>query len=174
MANRNVDPNYTLEAFRLEFNELSTDVGDFNSGITNSIPSGQSVSTNVETVVNQLITDVNSIIDGTYTFTGNPVTFGNVDITGNLDVGGDITLAGTITIGDDQTIDTVNVVATLDSNLIPTTTSTYDIGSSSKIWNNIYVNDVNVVGVSSLSLSLERILPVTVWLSMTLFVSFTA
>lgn len=72
MANRNVSPNFTIEDFRLEFNELSTDLGDFNAGVTNSIPSGAGTSSTAETAVEQLVDDVNKIMDGTYSFTQTP------------------------------------------------------------------------------------------------------
>ena len=74
MANRNVGPTYTLEAFRQEFNLLSGDVGDFTAGITNSVPSGAGTSNSVEEAVMQLTDDVNKIINGTYQFTGNVTT----------------------------------------------------------------------------------------------------
>jgi hypothetical protein len=67
---------------------------------------------------------------------------GNTNVTGNLDVSGNITLGGNITIGD-QTVDTVSVVADFTSNLIPQTDSTYDLGSSSKKWDNLYATTVN-------------------------------
>jgi hypothetical protein len=67
---------------------------------------------------------------------------GDTDVTGNLDVSGNITLGGNITIGDQQ-VDTVNVVADFTSNLIPQADLTYNLGSSSKKWNNLYVGTVN-------------------------------
>ena len=72
MANRNVSPNSTIENFRSEFNELSADLGDFNTGVTNSIPSGAGTTTNAKSAVVQLVDDVNKIIDGTYSFSQNP------------------------------------------------------------------------------------------------------
>jgi hypothetical protein len=78
---------------------------------------------------------------------------GNTNVTGDLDVSGNITLGGNITIGD-QTVDTINVVADFTSNLIPQTDLTYDLGSTSKKWNNLYVGTVtgNVTGqVSDIS-----------------------
>ena len=78
---------------------------------------------------------------------------GNAQIDGNLNVDGNITLGGNITIGD-QAIDTVNIVADFTSNLIPQADLTYDLGSTSKKWNNLYVGTVtgNVTGqVSDIS-----------------------
>lgn len=67
---------------------------------------------------------------------------GNTNVTGNLDVSGNITLGGNITIGDQQ-IDTVNVVADFTSNLIPQQDITYNLGSTTKRWNNVYAGTIN-------------------------------
>jgi hypothetical protein len=67
---------------------------------------------------------------------------GNTNVTGNLDVTGNISLGGNITIGDQQ-VDTINVVADFTSNLVPQTDITYNLGSSTKRWNNVYANTIN-------------------------------
>jgi len=63
----------------------------------------------------------------------------NVNITGNLDVTGNVTIGGNITIGDDAN-DTIQIVAGIDSDIVPSATSTYNLGTDSKRWNNINVN----------------------------------
>ena len=70
----------------------------------------------------------------------------NTFITGNLDVTGDITLGGNITIGDAST-DTINFVGGISSNLLPATTATYNLGSSSLRWANVFVNRAEIDGV---------------------------
>lgn len=70
----------------------------------------------------------------------------NTFITGDLDVTGDITLGGNITIGD-QTTDTINFVGGISSNLVPSTTNTYDIGTTSARWDNIFLNRAEIDGV---------------------------
>jgi hypothetical protein len=62
-----------------------------------------------------------------------------LDITGNANIAGNLTLGGQLTIGD-QTSDTVNVVASLSSSLIPQTTNAFDLGSASKIWRDLYIS----------------------------------
>ena len=69
---------------------------------------------------------------------------GNLDVTGNINATGNITLDGNIIIGDNAANDTITVNARIDSDLIPKTNITYDIGSSSNKWNNIYTNNVYV------------------------------
>jgi len=71
----------------------------------------------------------------------------NTYITGNLSVTGDTTIGGNITIGN-QTSDTVNFVAGINSDLIPATTSAYDLGTSSLNWNNAYFNSAYIGNVT--------------------------
>jgi hypothetical protein len=95
------------------------------------------------------------------TGTGSTGNFGAIsgsglDITGNANIAGNLTLGGAITIGD-ATTDTVNVVASLSSSLIPQTTNAFDLGSASKIWRDLYIStgsikfidNGNVVGTLS-------------------------
>ena len=63
----------------------------------------------------------------------------NVNVTGNLDVTGNVTIGGNITIGDDAN-DTIQIVAGIDSDIVPSATSTYNLGTDLKRWNNINVN----------------------------------
>jgi hypothetical protein len=76
--------------------------------------------------------------------TGSTGNFGAIsgsglDITGNANIAGNLTLGGAITIGD-ATADTVNVVASLSSSLIPQTTNAFDLGSATKIWRDLYIS----------------------------------
>lgn len=71
---------------------------------------------------------------------------GNADISGNLGVGGNLTVTGTttfnggtITMGDAAT-DNVVFGADVNSSIIPNTDSTYDLGSSSQEWRDLYID----------------------------------
>ena len=73
---------------------------------------------------------------------------GNADISGNLGIGGNLTVTGTttfnggtLTLGD---ADTDNIVfgGEVDSNIIPDDDNTYDLGSASKEWKDIYIDGV--------------------------------
>ena len=66
---------------------------------------------------------------------------GDTNVQGNITATGNITANGNITIGDADT-DNVTFNADIASNIIPDATNTYNIGSSTKKWNNAYVNDV--------------------------------
>ena len=71
------------------------------------------------------------------------VTASSLNITGNTTIGGDLTLEGQLTIGD-ATTDSVNVIASLSSSLIPNNNLSFDIGSTSRKWNNSYIGTSNV------------------------------
>jgi hypothetical protein len=66
--------------------------------------------------------------------------FGDVDVGGDLDVTGNVIIGGNIVIGDEST-DTITINASIDSDLIPKTDNTYDLGNPSFRWKDIYVNN---------------------------------
>jgi len=80
--------------------------------------------------------------------TGQTRIFSNTQITGdllvngNINATGNITIDGNLTIGD-ATTDTIVINASIKSSLIPETTNTYDIGSSTYRWRNLYAQGVN-------------------------------
>lgn len=64
---------------------------------------------------------------------------GDLDVSGNIDVAGNIVLGGNIRIGD-QDVDSVEVRADFTSDLIPNATNTYDLGSDTKRWKDVFGN----------------------------------
>jgi hypothetical protein len=87
------------------------------------------------------------------TGTGSTGTFGAIsgsglDITGNANIGGNLVLGGNITIGD-NTADSVNVVASLSSSLIPQTDNIFDLGSLTKAWRDLYISTGSIKVVSN-------------------------
>jgi len=58
---------------------------------------------------------------------------------GDVTVDGDITLGGSITLGDADT-DSITLGAEVDSHVVPNTDDTYDLGSASKEWRNLYLD----------------------------------
>ena len=67
----------------------------------------------------------------------------DVNVTGSLDVTGNVTIGGNITIGDEAT-DTIQIIAGIDSNIVPKTTSTYTLGTATKTWSELFTSEVNV------------------------------
>ena len=79
----------------------------------------------------------NSASTGAFT---SVTTTGNVDVGGNLTVTGTTTFnGGTITMGDANT-DNVVFGADVDSSIIPDDDNTYDLGSSSQEWRNLFID----------------------------------
>ena len=85
-----------------------------------------------------LRTDVLTV-DETSTLTGNVTASADVSIGGNLTVTGDATISGNLTFGDADT-DSINLSAEIDSNIIPNTTGTYNLGSATKEWNDLFID----------------------------------
>jgi len=75
---------------------------------------------------------------------------GDGDISGNLTVHGDTTINGNLTLGN---ADTDNVVfgADVNSSIIPNTDDTYDLGSSSQQWRNIFIDGTAEVDTLSIN-----------------------
>ena len=67
----------------------------------------------------------------------------NVNISGNLDVTGNVTIGGNITIGDNTT-DSVQFIAGIDSDIIPNLPATYNIGSPSLQWKDLWVRTAHI------------------------------
>jgi hypothetical protein len=67
---------------------------------------------------------------------------GNLYVSGNINADGNVTIGGNIIIGDALT-DTVVINAAIKSDLIPEQDNTYDLGSSSFRWKDLYVNRIN-------------------------------
>ena len=91
--------------------------------------------------VQEIIT-TDSEVTGSLNLNG-AITASSLNITGNTTIDGDLTLGGQLTIGD-ATTDSVNVIASLSSSLIPESTLNFDLGSSSKKWSTAYIGTSNV------------------------------
>src|SRR6056300_319446 len=66
-------------------------------------------------------------------------TTGNIAIGGNLTVTGNATISGNLTFGDADT-DSITLTADVASSITPDTDDTYDLGSASKEWRDIYID----------------------------------
>lgn len=68
--------------------------------------------------------------------TGN-ISASNLQLSGDANIDGNITLGGTITLGDANT-DNIIISGELSSSIIPDADGTYDLGSTTKRWANVY------------------------------------
>ena len=64
-------------------------------------------------------------------------------ITGDIGVGGTATFGGNVDLGN-AIMDTVTFVARVDSNIVPSSDSAQDLGTSVLRWNNIYTGDLHL------------------------------
>ena len=78
--------------------------------------------------------------------------FGGGDVSGStisgskLHIVGDAFIGGDLTLGDADT-DSISIGADITSNLIPNADATYDLGSSSKGWNDIHLGSGGVINL---------------------------
>ena len=80
---------------------------------------------------------------------------GNTYQTGSHYLTGDVILSGSINIGDNLTGDTINFGGEVNSNILPTTGATYDLGSSGKTWNNVWAENAHFenIAIGNITLS---------------------
>jgi len=95
----------------------------------------------------QIIAGLSSHV-GVSTFADNVYMYSNLEVTGTTAFNG-----GTLTLGDNAS-DNVVFGADVNSHIIPNTDDTYDLGSSTQEWRNLYVDgtaniDTGVVGTMS-------------------------
>jgi hypothetical protein len=88
-------------------------------------------------------TDINITASGTGLIKLNS----NTLVSGNLHATGSITADGNITLGNAPT-DTIAFGGEVDSDIIPSATNTYNLGSSTLQWNNLYVNTANITNIN--------------------------
>jgi len=82
------------------------------------------------------VTDLLGDISGSISSTGS---FGRLEVAGNSSLTGDLTLGGNIQIGD-ATTDSITITSDLTSNLIPNASDSYNLGSATQRWNNLFLS----------------------------------
>ena len=88
-------------------------------------------------------TDSNQNFEIVTSGTGIVEVYGNTRVNGNIHATGNIRADGNITIGDADT-DSITINADITSNLTPDVSDTYNLGSPTKRWDNIYANNLTV------------------------------
>jgi hypothetical protein len=66
----------------------------------------------------------------------------DLDVTGNITLSGNVTADGTVILGDADT-DSISLNADITSNIIPDVDITYDLGSTTKTWREVFTSKVN-------------------------------
>jgi hypothetical protein len=111
--------------------------------------SGNTISTNVSN--SNLEFKANGT--GTVEIFSNTNITGNLHVTGNINAGGNVVIGGNITIGNELT-DEIVINASIKSDLIPETSNTYDLGSTSFKWRTVYTQEIyaDVLNVPTLDI----------------------
>ena len=96
--------------------------------------------------------DGNLTVDGIFSVgalsTSSLSTTGNITGDSNLTLGGNLTVNGNTIIGD-TTADTLTITARINSSLVPTATTTYNLGSSSLSWADAFVQDITAQDITA-------------------------
>jgi len=86
------------------------------------------------------------------------IVYNNFDVEGLLDVDGNASFNANVTLGN-QVTDEVSFTGKVATNVLPKTTTTYDLGSDSNRWNTVYANEFNVTNlVESTEVRVEQLL----------------
>ena len=136
-----------LATFTLSGNTISSSSNTINFTPNGANPTVFSGTINVGTLAisgnTVQATGTNNDVNITANGTGSINLNGNTLVTGNLHATGTITADGNIQLGD-QTTDTISFTGEVNSNILPATTNTYNLGSASLQWNNVYAQTATV------------------------------
>jgi len=140
-----------LATFTISGNTISSSSNTINltpNGANPTVYSGTINVGNLALAGNTLSsTNTNGAINITANGTGAINLNSNVLINGNLHATGTITADGNIQLGDMPT-DTITFTGEVNSNILPSVTQTYDLGSSSLQWNNVWAQNVNATNLN--------------------------
>ena len=133
--------NFTASNLNIDI----TDGVTFNTGGNTTVVNGEKIDTGNLRISGNTIESLSGNIN--FSSANDQIDLlNNVNITGNLDVTGNVTIGGNITIGNEAS-DTIQIVAGIDSDLVPNIDSTYSLGVPSKRWSNIWTNQANIDGL---------------------------
>ena len=110
----------------------------FNDGVNQTYIDATKIETGDFRISNNTVETLSQVMN-INSFTGEVNFLNNVNIAGDLDVTGNVTIGGNITIGD-QTTDSVNIEARIDSDIVPKLNDTYNLGTTIERWRQIFVN----------------------------------
>jgi hypothetical protein len=97
------------------------------------------------------------LVQGDIDATGYNVTASNLQLLGSASIDGDITIAGNLTVGNAD-VDVIKFLAEVSSSILPDVNNSFDLGSSSKAWKDLYVSGTAYIGtVQADNISLDGI-----------------
>jgi len=155
-TNLNATTNANIATFTFNGNTISSTSNTINflpTGTNPTVFSGVVSVGNLNLTTNTIsATNTNGSINITANGTGG-INLGNtngnvqVTVTGNLHATGNITADGNIVLGANAG-DTVTFDGEVNSDIIPSANITYNLGSNSLKWNNLYVGTVNATTIN--------------------------
>jgi hypothetical protein len=110
---------------------------------------GNAISTTISNSNIEIRPNGSGIVD----LQANTTVTGNLTVTGNADIDGNVTIGGNITIGDALT-DSIEINASINSDLIPQTDNAYDLGSFDYKWRTVYTQNLYSDNLSLISLDI--------------------
>jgi hypothetical protein len=168
IPDNNVQVNNNLTVSGLATTNSITASGDIdvtgNVSVSNDLDVSKNAQfENIRIVQNTISTSIsNSNLELSPNGVGTVEISANTNITGNLHATGTITADGDITIGDADT-DNITINAEVASDIIPDQDNTYELGSPTKRWANIWSNNLitdsietNTIDVGGIDLALSQ------------------
>ena len=68
---------------------------------------------------------------------------GDINLIGNISASGDVRIGGNIYLGDSLANDSINVNSPFSGSIIPSGSNTFDLGTSTNVYRNVYANRVS-------------------------------
>ena len=162
--NVDVSNSVTVGDFTLSGSTIASTTGSifFNlAGAGAAVYNSRLLVDDFEITDNELrITDTNKDLEIRPNGTGELKIYGNTEVFGNLHATGTISADGNLQLGNDAG-DNITFVGEINSNVIPDADNTYNLGSASRRWTNIYSDVLNANTVVSGSLIVDGVDVVT-------------
>ena len=133
--------NFTASNLNIDI----TDGVTFNTGGNTTVVNGEKIDTGNLRISGNTIESLSG--DANFASAGKINLLKNTNVTGNVTTTGDFTIAGAIIGIGNEASDTIQIVAGIDSDIIPNIDSTYSLGVPSKRWSNIWTNQANIDGL---------------------------
>ena len=95
--------------------------------------------TTIANTIDSLLSDTSPQLGGELDLNGN-----NITGTGNINITGTITASGTVNLGDGVGSDILVIGGAIQGHLVPDADSAHNLGSSTKYWNNAWLNQLTV------------------------------
>ena len=135
-GNANIDGNITVDGSMTAGAFTPSSITVSGAFVANGTVDLGDSSADTVTITGRIDSSIVPDATATYNLGSSSLRFATAYVT-DLDASGDVTIGGNITIGD-ATTDSININADLNSNLIPNTRNTFDIGSTTKYYRDVF------------------------------------